>query len=685
MSVPIPISYDFPGAETPWGGVPASSPSSGELGNAAEADDLAREISIDVAEIREQAELLAEEASQFIDACKDFTANIPPSQYVQPDYVPAVMNTLDAAQVPAAPTVPNITTATPALSSYDVPAFVGSDTPGAPPEFTLEFPDEPDDLVPGDVPAPPQLAEISIPTAPEIDINLGSLPTVAALPGAPAVPTAPDIVEPQTLGTIDIPAADFAAQIARLQAIAGTEVQYKEYQNVVPDVFAALGGVVSSYQAPARQQYMDLSDTLQREVGQFLRRGFQVRGFDTSRLDATYHEMSSLADENARRSADAADVLWRDDARKVVFELASAAHSQAMDISKLVLDLEFSALTEYAEAQLALVAAVSAAYEGAIAALEGEAANKAFVYAAEESRGLEYQLYIETLKASGQQNRLSHRVFQITEDAKKSYVKSAKAEVTAEEAKLKAFEAENDAVRAAAEGLDAKLTAYRGRIAAWAGQLAASGAKWAKYSSQMDAVSAQNRAIASSVELGSIQNKVTVSEAQARAANLESELAQFVLGAANRRAALVSAQTTNTVAADKSSLSAIQYGRYTAEAGIEPTVNRPELDGLSSGYRAASRFFEVSTNAAGRAAEMTQGANEQLARAYATAQESAGRALASLEAGKFSRLRASVAVSASGRLGASGGISYDKSNSHSWSVREGWTATKSYNVTNSPE
>lgn len=652
----------------------------GSSDNEEQANVLANKIAQEVEDLRDEANELALLAEEFVDACKEFTANVPPVIYVQPGYTEGVFHTMEAPDIPEAPTLPEITIDPPNTSEPDFPEFVPSPVQESPSTEDLQFPTEPGAIVPGDLPAMPAVVEVEIPTAPSAEYSMQPLPTVTALPAAPTIGTAPTIVQPKALSDAGIDAPDFTSEIARLEKLAGTPVRVKEYQAVVPSVFGAIGGLLTGATSPAHQDYIDLSAALGREAGSFASNSMTRRGLNGDTIGTTMQLANDLARLNAVKSAMAADELFRDDARKLRFTLSVAAHSQAMNLAKLLTDLEFSTLVDYAEAQLARVAAVSAAYEGAVAALDGAAAQKTFEYTVEEGNEANYRLYIETIKAAGQQNRLSHKVFAITEGAKKTQVSTARTKVTAEDAKLQAFEAENQAVQAAAEGLDAKLVEYRGRVAAWSGRLAAAGAEWARYSARTDAISATNRAEAARLESQTLENRIIVTQAQAAAADLTADLADFRLGVATRQAELTNTQILNRLASDKARLSAEEYKRFIAGENLDATLKRPMLDGLAAGYKGSARFFAAATEASGRAAEMTQSANEQLAKAYAVAQEAAGRAVAAIESGRYSQMRASVSLSASGDLGASGGAGTTRSNSLSWGVREGWTSSKSFNV-----
>jgi hypothetical protein len=193
----------------------------------------------------------------------------------------------------------------------------------------------------------------------------------------------------------------------------------------------------------------------------------------------------------------------------------------------------------------------------------------------------------------------------------------------------------------------------------------------------MAAVRAKNQAAATRVEAGSSANSAVVAQAQAAAAGITAELARYTLGVTQRRADLAYNQTVNRTASLTEDAKTAAYRRSVTSNTVGSTAQRVEIEGTAYGYKAASRFFDVATNAAGKAAEMTQSANEQLTRAYAVAQEAAGRALAALEAGKYSQLRTSVSLGASGSLSASSGGSRSTGTTLGWNVQEGWTQTES--------
>ena len=91
---------------------------------------------------------------------------------------------------------------------------------------------------------------------------------------------------------------------------------------------------------------------------------------------------------------------------------------------------------------------------------------------------------------------------------------------------------------------------------------------------------------------------------------------------------------------------------------------------------ALSNYIDRAQRAAGRAASLSQTANEQLARVYASVYEAAGRAGASIATGKLSGYRTQATLSASDRLNGSNdyqvSVSSDGTNSYSEtdSIRE---------------
>jgi hypothetical protein len=104
----------------------------------------------------------------------------------------------------------------------------------------------------------------------------------------------------------------------------------------------------------------------------------------------------------------------------------------------------------------------------------------------------------------------------------------------------------------------------------------------------------------------------------------------------------------------------------------------PELDGKADYAGIVTRYVAAAQEAVGRAAQLSQTANIQLAKAYADVYSAAGSAGAAVASGKLSGFRASASLSASDSLDAndsytaavsdSGGVSYNERINYSGDV-----------------
>ena len=200
--------------------------------------------------------------------------------------------------------------------------------------------------------------------------------------------------------------------------------------------------------------------------------------------------------------------------------------------------------------------------------------------------------------------------------------------------------------------------------------------KQEKYQITEKATQAKNQAMISSLSRDMAKNDAETSLGAKQATIASVDAAKYVIAVNERIATMSKKEFDNTKESQESKKSAVQCAIDSINGAISILGRRGALSGIAEANRSAADYFTAASEAASRAADLTQAANIQLSEAYASAQEAAGKAAASIETGRLSGYNASATFSSSGAV--EGGLSKSRSinESRSKSISETHTLTR---------
>lgn len=576
-----------------------------------------------------------------------------PPTYVSPDLIQQDSGT--------APTVSNVA-ASVSLASFAPRSIDGefeSGTADAPVIGEVTIPDAP---TAGDlptVPARPTTTGISVEAAPLIDVTVADAPDIPALPELPALATGD--VPVQSLADLTLPTMDDAEIDAALSRLRGsvTSVAVPGYTKLLPEVFDAAGGLLAGdfvVDVDALfKQVIQRTDDARRTHDTLLNTLWSGRGFEDEETVVPEYNTVMRARFEAQRDTlnDAARVRWANDLIGAAYSVGAMAHAMAMDMELALYDAEFDALTAYAEARLEFAKAMIARYNADVLMVGASAEQYAGELAGVNARAARYKAQAQIVETTAQFNSATADAFAATERAKGADADAYRARLSANDAAIKALRSRNEALASQAEAAAVELEAYKAEVLGWTGEVERAKSAYAVFSARARGAIAQNRAEASKAQLFSARNEAVAAQAQQSAAQASASAARAVATATNQGAQYASTELRNAVEAIKARLGAGSYQRAVMQwtAGVDAKAGA--LEGWASAGAAAVRFSVAAAEAAGRAAQLTQDVSAKIANAHATVLEAAGRAQASIEAGRYAGFRASAVLSASGGFGES--------------------------------
>lgn len=668
--------FNFAGASTPWRTVNGQTTTSFGPGNSIESKAVgtARDIAGKIGALRAQAEGYAAGAYSSIDACMRFSASVPKVTFVTPTYSSAALQSGDVGGEPGvdAPASPG------GVASFNPPsntASFSSGSAGAPPVGTLpRIGDVSSDISFG-APAAPSAAGLTIAPAPSLTISIGNVPDVAA-------PSAPGSIE---LGSVDLgEVAGFSVPgladgeitqaLDRLRSMSAGAVRIPRPDLVFPQVFEVAGSLLSGDLVVDSDAVLRQSDERVRRASDRHDTAFaQIwsdRGFSVGAVAPYNAVMRARAEADALSNNTAAAGRWLDDALLAAYTVGVAAHGMMLDLEMSLDDLEFEALLAEAEARLEQGRAVVAAYNGAAAVFRARVAASEAAYVVAETEAARYRTQVDLVQEQQKLNGAIADNFKAGEQAKQAEVQLFAAKVSGNEARVSAFEAQMRAEAAKVKTLQLDAEKYKAQVLAWEAQVEQVRSQYMQSRNKARMTAAQNQAIEAGVRASGALNEAIGVQARQAAAETAASAAKLRAEIQRRSSEHAAADAKNTFEAVVPKIAVAKYEAEVMSWAAQLDQKTGMLDGVAAEMSASARFFVSASESESRAAQISQNAQQQLAEAYKTAAEAAGRAGAAVESGRLSGYRATASLNARASLGADENYALSASDNFTESVRE---------------
>lgn len=617
-----------------------------------------------VKSLKEDAEVLAAEAKLIIESVNEFTtATI--------DQIPFSADPSDYSWVtPGSPPVPS-------LFRYDGGGLDGlGDTPSLnlagferstftlPIADSVSFPDAPG--LPGltSRPQAPGIAGITIPDPPSVSITLGALPTIGAAPAFSGFTYQAQFVTPDPLVIPEINLPDLSA-LDRVEEMVEDTFEREPYN------FMVLEESVTAASALLSGNFVIDMDALEKGMVDNLLKATKLheermtrlwgrRGFTDNAAAVDYTGNVTLRfNADNKKAFDAAVIRWRMKLLPVAMQLSVEAHAQMAEILGELYDVDFEFLEAEHIALQSLYELAVARYN--IAALQIDRARaeysgqSLFVRARAEN----FSAFTRQQEAVGRLNDSIAGGYAAQQRAKESEGDSFMAEVSGNQAQVSAYGAQMEAVQAQAQALRARLLDYEGQVAGWGADLTLARSEYQVNRAKNREIIAKNRQSASQTSSDASSAEATAEVARASATEA------FVL-AAELRAEIASRSGENIETDTNNAISALEYvagvGQYRLDASQFTagfSADRAEFRAKDQINSAVARTFNQISDGAVRAAQLTQQYRIQLANAYQSLYEAAGRADASRVSGQLSRYRGTAGLRTRGALDYSSQVQRD--------------------------
>lgn len=675
------MAQNFSGAVTSWKSASAISqaysPTANSIDNKAMSE--ASSIAGNVATLRAQAEGYAESAYSFIEKCMGFSASVARVSYRPPVKVVAALNGGDTSGSP--PGVESVSPGEMAGFNGDLDIQSPPETGSAPaPEIAMpNIPPPPSSSITVAAPSPPSTRAPAIPPVPEVSFSFSDAPDPSPIGDAPGITVDLSLASTESFSIPVIDDGEIQDAIDRLRTIIGRSVSIPRYALLFPEVFEVAGSLMTGdfvvdAETMLAQSDARVSESHHNHDGQMARLWSMPAASDDS-LGEYLAVMRAKADRSASVNNAVAEADWTLSAIGAAYSVGVAAHSMMMDLELSVYDAEFDATMTQAEGALELARASVAAYNVAASRYNAQLDAMGVVYERLKSKARRYEASVDLVQAQGQINGAIADGFAAAERAKSGKADGFAARVSISQAIVGAYEARMRAAAASARALAAEGEKYKADVLNWEASAESMRGQYARASALARATAAMNQAEASKARLAGAQNDRVAVDAQRAAAQAGASAAKLRANIAKNGSSYINTEAINAI---ESVVVKGVEARYDGEiAQWQATTDNKIglMDGIAAEQSAEARFQAATIDAVGRAANLTQSARIQLANAYATAHEAAGRAGAAIESGRLSGYRASATLSAAGRL--SSDLSFGATNSDSYgdSVSESNTET----------
>lgn len=598
------------------------------------------------------ADAAGDAAEARIQALRDFNAAVGPVQFVVP---PAPGNVLVAF-----PELETLLLNLPDLQHSSLSDNFNYKTADAveksanpPTEISYTTPDAPGLTTPQPLPNAPA----------DYDFPETQPPTLDVAPYSPTEVAAPSIIAPEfdsgagdftidPLGlTVDTSALE--AAIAAYENYDPTPPTLPEYVYLIPEIFSVVGAMAGGGGLDYDSLTAESAELVAGIVGetdpQFTRRGlYRVRG--AAEYDTWLKNLSGshIATSDVVFAAKARDSLI-----SAAFELGTAAHRLLTDIEIALFDLEFRAAKAAVIGSLNRAQIAATVYNAEVLIFRGHVAEYNAVAAQVAAKAQAFEVLASQVAVLGQVNSTIADAFSAQERAKQAAARTFKAQVEAEAAKLAQYRAILQSYAAQVEAARSAVAQYGGDVTRYVAEMERLSAEFDRYAATARAKQTENAAIAATVQADQTEFRALAVEASSSATKAAAKATQLQARAAVDETEYIKKALRHNEDGMKFTQDAGEFNLTMTNYIAELAGRATELGSTSALARAVSSYVTAAGAAVGRAAELSQTANKQLAAAYETVYKAAGQAGAEVASGKLSGFRATAAMSAKESLQAS--------------------------------
>jgi len=551
------------------------------------------------------------------------------------------------------------TTKNPKTQSWSAPApvsFTAPDAPAATPSYPL-------------------------PSAPsDYDLPSTQAPTLTPAVFVPDVLSTPAL-EPITLDTSDIVYidelvidVDTSALLDAIEAMTlfdTTPPVLPEYTYLIPEIFSVVGSmatgdtIVNYYQLLAARSGL-LTGTAPATYNSFARRGLTPP--DGAAVYDTW--LNGILNSKLDDSDRVFEAVAIDECVLASFQVGTAAHRLLVDIQTALYDLDFALAKAAVNVQLEQAKAITAIYKAELVLLQNTISQYNAQAAYVESLARVFVANSQQIDVIGDLNTVTADMFATAESVKGISADVYKSMVMGEKAKLAQYKAVVDGYKAYVAEASSAVAAYSGATTLFSAEVQRISTEYDTYSTAAQSVQFNNSARAASLQAQQAELRSYAAEADSLAAGAAVQAIKLQANAAERIADRTNRALDSDEEATRLRVDGTKYDEQMTKFITELQKHVPELEGKSDYAGIVTRYVSAVQQAVSRAAELSQSANIQLAKAYADVYDAAGRAGAAVASGQLSGFRASANLSASDSLqasdsytvarAASGGTSYSE-------------------------
>lgn len=654
----------------------------------------------DIDLIKQEAEALTEEARGLISQAGSFAPRSPKDVFFKPT-VGAF--SYGSVPIPAAPVLfrPSDLGDMDGIGrppSIQIDGFEVS-TLNPPSLSPVSFDQTPVEFVSIGTPQAPADAQIDIPAAPDIDINID----LSALPDegpAPVFAGTGDVISPlldiapYTPSALTLPdESDFD----RYESLVNREFEFPEYhQKMLPTLMPAVGALLAHDGFVVDTD--DLLDNSQQQISEQVTRHFNKRqrslwdrrgmAADAARDAAVQAQTSQVIQRYQaydQQELEVQMIRWRMKLLPVALQLTTEAHSLMMEILGELYDLEFEFLAAKQMALIGLFDLAVSKYNQNLIKLQREAALYRGLSAQARSRASQYGIFTQQQQyranlnqALGSAYEAEHRVMAMKADIFRT-------EASLAEISLDAYSAWVQGVTTKAQAARAQFANYEAQLAKWSGDVQEVSNQHKINRLQNREVIERNRALSAQLSSDATAEAAVSYAAVQSAAEVRAQVAHARAVLANRTGDNERTAYNNAEQAALYGMSIDDYKISTADYSIKTMPDRTVFGAQETiNSRTTTLYSEIAQTAV-RAAELTQQYRTKLSDAYLAIYEATGRADAARVSGELSKYRASLGLQASGNIGHSSQLSRRTSENESLGQQESSSCTTSYSYTQKAE
>lgn len=537
------------------------------------------------------------------------------------------------------------------LPSVNIGSFQQS-TMAAPVPEVLQFPDKPPLTNTSVAPvAPDDAAAIDIPSAPNVSYTPTSLPTLGSVPQFHG--DIPDLmlIDLEEPDWVDIPLPSLSPLDREPPPLNITPYHRKIIDEAVAASWKLLDGDLIIDLETLDSQYRDVVVAGAGHIySQRLTDLWSRRGVDTDRDGLAGHVtqvQARYADDSNKLIAATRERLKRKMLPQAL-QLAAEAYEVLAELFNKVTEAEFEILAAKAEVIQNLYARAVAQYKISLAQMRRQVAAYQVQVAKVRAEAMKYLIKVDQQKAIARLNKAVAQGYAATQKAKEADVTRFEAKVEAAKAAVKVYNEAMRGVQAQAQAVGARLAKFQADSATWVAEVEAARNEYRLRSAENKAIIAENKA---SAAMASSQGADVASVAAASAlaaVAVTSDAAQLRATIMSRLGENLTSELHNMVEGSKYRLGSIKYKMDAAGSGVNGVVSNVENSAIEGINSAIARFATTSMESTGRAAELTQKYQVQMAQAYVTLAESLSSAWSSVASGKLGRYRATRSQSLAG-------------------------------------